>query len=110
MLDNDVGDKNECSVAINVIKPQCSDIDEMLSVLADFPGTMYRPTKLRKLFASRACRKSVMIGMALSTPQMEKVSVLQLSLVIASFSLNHIYVILHSRNLFVFVLYISVGL
>uniref|UniRef100_A0A914RU41 Uncharacterized protein n=1 Tax=Parascaris equorum TaxID=6256 RepID=A0A914RU41_PAREQ len=52
-----------------------NDIDEMLSVLADFPGTMYRPTKLRKLFASRACRKSVMIGMALSTPQMEKVSV-----------------------------------
>uniref|UniRef100_F1KTY7 Mismatch repair endonuclease PMS2 n=1 Tax=Ascaris suum TaxID=6253 RepID=F1KTY7_ASCSU len=50
-----------------------SDIDEMLSVLADFPGTMYRPTKLRKLFASRACRKSVMIGMALSTPQMEKI-------------------------------------
>uniref|UniRef100_A0A915B1E2 Mismatch repair endonuclease PMS2 n=2 Tax=Parascaris univalens TaxID=6257 RepID=A0A915B1E2_PARUN len=57
---------NSCQLGV-------SDIDEMLSVLADFPGTMYRPTKLRKLFASRACRKSVMIGMALSTPQMEKI-------------------------------------
>ncbi|KAM3720624.1 Mismatch repair endonuclease PMS2 [Dirofilaria immitis] len=36
-----------------------SDIDEMLSVLCDFPGMMYRPAKLRKLFASRACRKSI---------------------------------------------------
>ncbi|VDK42723.1 unnamed protein product [Gongylonema pulchrum] len=44
----------------------------MLSVLCDFPGTMYRPAKLRKLFASRACRKSVMIGTALTLPQMEK--------------------------------------
>uniref|UniRef100_A0A158R598 DNA_mis_repair domain-containing protein n=1 Tax=Syphacia muris TaxID=451379 RepID=A0A158R598_9BILA len=48
------------------------DIDEMLSVLREFPGTMYRPTKLRKLFALRACRKSVMIGTALSVSNMEK--------------------------------------
>ncbi|KAL3998980.1 DNA mismatch repair protein MutL family protein [Acanthocheilonema viteae] len=50
-----------------------SDIDEMLSVLCDFPGMMYRPAKLRKLFASRACRKSVMIGSALTMTQMEKI-------------------------------------
>ncbi|VDD86524.1 unnamed protein product [Enterobius vermicularis] len=47
-------------------------IDEMLSVLREFPGTMYRPAKLRKLFALRACRKSVMIGTVLTTYQMEK--------------------------------------
>lgn len=45
----------------------------MLSVLCDFPGMMYRPAKLRKLFASRACRKSVMIGSSLTMAQMEKV-------------------------------------
>uniref|UniRef100_A0A158Q6Z9 DNA_mis_repair domain-containing protein n=1 Tax=Elaeophora elaphi TaxID=1147741 RepID=A0A158Q6Z9_9BILA len=50
-----------------------SDIDEMLSVLCDFPGMMYRPAKLRKLFASRACRKSVMIGSVLTMAQMEKI-------------------------------------
>ncbi|VDK86186.1 unnamed protein product [Litomosoides sigmodontis] len=53
---------------------QYSDnIDEMLSVLCDFPGMMYRPAKLRKIFASRACRKSVMIGSALTMAQMEKI-------------------------------------
>uniref|UniRef100_A0A1I8EKK6 DNA_mis_repair domain-containing protein n=1 Tax=Wuchereria bancrofti TaxID=6293 RepID=A0A1I8EKK6_WUCBA len=50
-----------------------SDIDEMLSVLCDFPGMMYRPAKLRKLFASRACRKSVMIGSSLTMLQMQKI-------------------------------------
>ncbi|KAK6106948.1 DNA mismatch repair protein MutL family protein [Brugia pahangi] len=50
-----------------------SDIDEMLSVLCDFPGMMYRPAKLRKLFASRACRKSVMIGSSLTMMQMQKI-------------------------------------
>ncbi|KAI6209291.1 hypothetical protein M3Y96_00206300 [Aphelenchoides besseyi] len=43
-----------------------NDIDEMLGVLADQPSVMYRPLKLRKIFASRACRKSVMFGTALS--------------------------------------------
>lgn len=47
----------------------------MLAVLSEFPGIMYRPVKLRRLFASRACRKSIMIGTALNTSQMEKVSV-----------------------------------
>ncbi|VDN57583.1 unnamed protein product [Dracunculus medinensis] len=50
-----------------------SDIDEMLAVLSEFPGIMYRPVKLRRLFASRACRKSIMIGTALNTSQMEKI-------------------------------------
>ncbi|VDK56386.1 unnamed protein product [Anisakis simplex] len=52
------------------------DIHEMLSVLKQYPGIMYRPTKVHKLFASRACRTSVMIGTSLSSAQMQKVSLL----------------------------------
>lgn len=34
---------------------------------------MYRPERFRRVFASKACRKSIMIGTPLSRPQMEKV-------------------------------------
>ena len=33
---------------------------------------MVRPTRLRGMFASRACRKAVMIGTALDKPQMRR--------------------------------------
>ncbi|VDM72413.1 unnamed protein product [Strongylus vulgaris] len=49
------------------------DIEEILAVVSEFPGVMYRPAKLRKIFASRACRKSVMIGTALTTNQMKSI-------------------------------------
>ncbi|KAL5276037.1 hypothetical protein ACFFRR_001705 [Megaselia abdita] len=42
------------------------DIDELIFILQDAPkGTICRPSRIRKMFASRACRKSVMIGKAL---------------------------------------------
>lgn len=50
-----------------------SDIEEILTVVSEFPGVMYRPAKLRRIFASRACRKSVMIGTALTTAQMQSI-------------------------------------
>ncbi|KAK5974455.1 MutL C terminal dimerization domain-containing protein, partial [Trichostrongylus colubriformis] len=50
-----------------------SDIEEILAVVSEFPGVMYRPAKLRRIFASRACRKSVMIGTTLSMPQMQNI-------------------------------------
>ncbi|EPB66719.1 MutL dimerization domain protein [Ancylostoma ceylanicum] len=50
---------------------QEKDIEEILAVVSEFPGVMYRPAKLRRIFASRACRKSVMIGTALTTNQMQ---------------------------------------
>uniref|UniRef100_A0A0K0D9P4 DNA_mis_repair domain-containing protein n=1 Tax=Angiostrongylus cantonensis TaxID=6313 RepID=A0A0K0D9P4_ANGCA len=50
-----------------------SDIEEILAVVSEFPGVMYRPAKLRRIFASRACRKSVMIGTALNTNQMQTI-------------------------------------
>jgi len=47
------------------------DIDELLFMLQDAPeGTMCRPSRVRSMFASRACRKSVMIGTALNGKEM----------------------------------------
>ena len=36
-------------------------------------GTLVRPSRVRKMFASRACRKSVMIGTALTKQEMKKI-------------------------------------
>ncbi|CAD6190923.1 unnamed protein product [Caenorhabditis auriculariae] len=49
------------------------DLDEIVSMVAEYPGQMYRPTKIRKIFASRACRSSIMIGTSLNEHQMRKV-------------------------------------
>ncbi len=54
-----------------------ADLEELLFLLADNPTssatTVPRPSKVRKMFAMRACRSSIMIGKALSHRQMEKV-------------------------------------
>ncbi|CAN2390477.1 somatic hypermutation of immunoglobulin genes, partial [Pristimantis euphronides] len=48
------------------------DIEELIFMLSDSPGVMCRPSRVRQMFASRACRKSVMIGTALNTQEMRK--------------------------------------
>ncbi|XP_073399173.1 mismatch repair endonuclease PMS2 [Dendrobates tinctorius] len=48
------------------------DIEELIFMLSDAPGVMCRPSRVRQMFASRACRKSVMIGTALNTHEMKK--------------------------------------
>ena len=48
------------------------DIEEMIFMLDDAPNTICRPSRIRTMFASRACRKSVMIGDALTKKQMQK--------------------------------------
>uniref|UniRef100_A0A182WWZ3 MutL C-terminal dimerisation domain-containing protein n=1 Tax=Anopheles quadriannulatus TaxID=34691 RepID=A0A182WWZ3_ANOQN len=48
------------------------DIDELIFMLQDAPSTVCRPSRVRAMFASRACRKSVMIGRALSVREMER--------------------------------------
>uniref|UniRef100_A0A669QU98 PMS1 homolog 2, mismatch repair system component n=1 Tax=Phasianus colchicus TaxID=9054 RepID=A0A669QU98_PHACC len=48
------------------------DIDELIFMLSDCPGVMCRPSRVRQMFASRACRKSVMIGTALNAQEMKK--------------------------------------
>ncbi|XP_035261656.1 mismatch repair endonuclease PMS2 isoform X2 [Anguilla anguilla] len=52
-----------------------SDIEEMIFMLSDSPGVMCRPSRVRQMFASRACRKSVMIGTALNISEMKKLVV-----------------------------------
>ena len=42
------------------------DIEELLFMLSDSPGVMCRPSRVRNMFASRACRMSIMVGTALS--------------------------------------------
>nr|XP_044999278.1 mismatch repair endonuclease PMS2 isoform X2 [Jaculus jaculus] len=48
------------------------DVDELIFMLSDSPGVMCRPSRVRQMFASRACRKSVMIGTALNISEMKK--------------------------------------
>ncbi|XP_055629614.1 mismatch repair endonuclease PMS2 [Toxorhynchites rutilus septentrionalis] len=49
------------------------DIDELVFMLQDAPpNTICRPSRVRAMFASRACRKSVMIGKALPVAEMRK--------------------------------------
>ena len=51
-----------------------ADLEELVEMLATSGGTeVVRPTKARRMFASRACRKSVMIGKALNHKQMTTV-------------------------------------
>jgi DNA mismatch repair ATPase MutL len=51
-----------------------SDLEELLSLMHDRPiGQMVRCSKVRAMFASRACRKSIMIGDSLNRQQMVKV-------------------------------------
>ncbi|XP_067225079.1 mismatch repair endonuclease PMS2 [Chanodichthys erythropterus] len=49
-----------------------SDIEELIFMLSDSPGIMCRPSRVRQMFASRACRKSVMVGTALNISEMKK--------------------------------------
>ncbi|KAI0506214.1 hypothetical protein F5B22DRAFT_470830 [Xylaria bambusicola] len=53
-----------------------ADLEELISLLQDHQSssakTVPRPSKVRKMFAMRACRSSVMIGKSLSIKQMEK--------------------------------------
>ncbi|XP_043945649.1 mismatch repair endonuclease PMS2 [Protopterus annectens] len=48
------------------------DIEELIFMLTDSPGVMCRPSRVTQMFASRACRKSVMIGTALNDSEMKK--------------------------------------
>ncbi|XP_059177944.1 mismatch repair endonuclease PMS2-like [Physella acuta] len=48
------------------------DIEELLFMLTDSPNVMCRPSRIRMMFASRACRKSVMIGTALNKSEMKR--------------------------------------
>ncbi|KAL6047021.1 Mismatch repair endonuclease pms2 [Balamuthia mandrillaris] len=50
-----------------------NDVYELICLLEDSPGTMCRLSRVSAMFASRACRKSIMIGTALTKEQMRRV-------------------------------------
>ncbi|XP_065887523.1 mismatch repair endonuclease PMS2-like [Dysidea avara] len=50
-----------------------SDVDELIFMLSDAPGQMCRPSRVSAMFASRACRSSIMIGTSLNTSEMKKI-------------------------------------
>lgn len=47
-----------------------SDIDELIFMLSDAPGQMCRPSRVRAMFASQACRRAIMVGDVLSHSNM----------------------------------------
>ena len=54
---------------------EVSDLEELIALLAETPSSssfehVVRPTKVRRMFAMRACRSSVMIGKTLTLKQM----------------------------------------
>lgn len=53
-----------------------TDLEELISMLTDHQSesvsAVPRPSRVRNMFAMRACRSSVMIGKHLTTPQMQK--------------------------------------
>lgn len=53
-----------------------SDVYELISILRELPGETTEEnmlSRVRAMFASRACRKSVMIGTALGTKEMKRI-------------------------------------
>lgn len=51
------------------------DLEEILHLLRDRPsGSLVRSSKMRAMFAMRACRKSTMVGAPLNVKQMTTVS------------------------------------
>ncbi|QDS72114.1 hypothetical protein FKW77_003708 [Venturia effusa] len=49
------------------------DLEELIALLNEGAGVHARPSKVRKMFAMRACRISIMVGKALTQQQMQKV-------------------------------------
>jgi len=68
----DYGGRDLCTRFLKIFN---IDLEEILYLLHDRPkGQMVRSSRARSMFASRACRKSVMIGMPLTQSQMKTVS------------------------------------
>jgi len=50
------------------------DAEELLALLSDHAGSeVPRPSKVRRMFAMRACRSSIMVGKTLTTKRMQQV-------------------------------------
>uniref|UniRef100_A0A0N5CBI4 MutL_C domain-containing protein n=1 Tax=Strongyloides papillosus TaxID=174720 RepID=A0A0N5CBI4_STREA len=72
------GGDNECTELTHIphldgYKFEVSDVEEMAVYLAENPGSNYRPENIRKVFASKACRGSVMVGDPLMVNKMKSI-------------------------------------
>ena len=63
------GEEEGIASLIHCIK----NVYKMIFMLSDGPGIMCHPSHIRQMFASRACRKSIMIRTALNKSEMIKV-------------------------------------
>ena len=50
------------------------DIEELIFMLSDSPGVMCRPSRVRKMFASCACRMTIRVGASLNQTQKKEVA------------------------------------
>ena len=73
---------DDCGCSVSVIAVPTSynttftdhDIQEIIAILKEIPGARsIRPTRTTAMLASRACRKSVMIGTTLNNQQMSRI-------------------------------------
>ncbi|KAJ7641827.1 MutL C terminal dimerization domain-containing protein [Roridomyces roridus] len=76
--DDDEGGSSHLSLTAQPISKSTvfdmKDLEELIHLMHDRPaGEMVRCSKARAMFASRACRKSVMVGMPLNRSQMTAV-------------------------------------
>jgi hypothetical protein len=75
---------------LSLIAERGVDLEELIQLMQDCPtGQMVRCSKARAMFAMRACRKSIMVGMPLTRRQMKSVGVSQSgSVLIIDFTLD----------------------
>jgi DNA mismatch repair protein PMS2 len=87
-FDVEILSDNEPTKRIRVISQPVSkntmfdrrDFSEIIHLINEHPGEMVRCSRIRAMFASRACHKAARIGDSLTKRQMTKVSHLFLSL------------------------------
>ncbi|PIC26487.1 hypothetical protein B9Z55_019047 [Caenorhabditis nigoni] len=79
-FDFDFREKDGCLKTFLTARPELlsqqltnSDLEEILAVVSEYPNQMYRPVRIRNIFASKACRKSVMIGKPLNHREMTRI-------------------------------------
>ncbi|TIC68514.1 hypothetical protein E3Q01_00845, partial [Wallemia mellicola] len=76
-INEDAASGNRCQlVSLPLSKStvfDLKDLEELIHFINESPGKLVRCTKARDLFASRACRMSVMVGKSLKLKQMTKI-------------------------------------
>ncbi|KFD66677.1 hypothetical protein M514_02930 [Trichuris suis] len=100
----DLDDDSDTSVTITAV-PTCygktfdrQDFDDLVERFSKAPSLMHRPAKLRDIFASKACRKSVMIGTALRHDEMKRRIMSAYRFELKLFSISDFEELVHNRS------------